>query len=58
MSLFILHGPGKTVDNNPEVRMDGAGIEDLGKPRLGDIVKLTVTIQESTEFKVCVCSFL
>ena len=32
--------------------MDASGMEDLGKPRVGDITNITVIIQESTEFKV------
>jgi len=36
----------------PEEAREEERIEDLGRPRLGDITRITVNIRESMEFKV------
>ena len=43
-----------TVTRDPNDMGEEERIAEMGKPKLGDIDKVRVTIKESTEFKVCI----
>lgn len=54
-SMYIPPGKGKSPDADSGAIINSTEdeqLQELGKPRLGDLVKMQVSIKESQEFKV------